>query len=741
MKIYFNRVFLLLIVFCFIGVSCDVYAATSNNGQTLSVTVDNSMYEIPDTPTIVRSENIATTAVDLVVQVGNVHANNNVDFVLTITNVATGEVTTQNFDQNVDNSARTTLPASSLVPGTTYRFTVRYSRDGQNIYSAESNVHTVTTLIDPPVLDSINNVSTSDATLNVVVNPAFVGSAMDFIVEVKNERTGDVYTIQMTRDVTSSSVALGIDDLDPGTEYSFRVRYGREGTGNLSGYSNQRAAITEMDPPSINDITDITTNSMNLMVEVDDAFSGETVDFTIEVTNKLTGDTYEVDITADVSGSGGVTLSIDGLDPGTEYDFRVKYAWENSSEYSDFSSSRTGVTEGETEEEYSEICHNGQTISIADSAIQTHLDHGDYRGPCTPEGGDGGPQPDLGGGTPGVEGIVSGEDIPVDPEEEEAERRKEELREAIIPEERKSVAETVAVIGATAGSIAALAGSAIPLFTAMPGAFSSSIFLKFIELFGIIGRRKEERNWGVVFDNITRVPIPAVKILLTDEEGKELATTYSDKDGRFGFLASPGTYVMHIFKKDYELLTDLADDELYGPVYNGGVFSIGENNVILANIAMKALNINWEEYSQKKIKQYRSKLSIVKKYFFIAVYVLGFGATVVVTYFYPTTFNFIVLGIYILLFIYQLFFKKKKYGMIETVEGKPVPFAVVSLHDRESDEKHRFAVTDSIGRYYLIADNGQYKMKAKGQPVSGAKFEKQGDIHVNDGIVRKDIVV
>ena len=28
------------------------------------------------------------------------------------------------------------------------------------------------------------------------------------------------------------------------------------------------------------------------------------------------------------------------------------------------------------------MCHNGQTIEVAESAKQTHLDHGDTLGPC-----------------------------------------------------------------------------------------------------------------------------------------------------------------------------------------------------------------------------------------------------------------------------------------------------------------------------------------------------------------------
>jgi hypothetical protein len=338
-----------------------------------------------------------------------------------------------------------------------------------------------------------------------------------------------------------------------------------------------------------------------------------------------------------------------------------------------------------------------------------------------------------------IDGVVSGGSDVVG--EEMTNPEKEALREAIAPEESKPVYQTIAAMGAAAGTMAALAGSAVPLFAATPGAFSSSLFLKLIELFGIIGRRKEERNWGTVFDKVTHMPIPATKIVLIDEMGNEMSTTYSDKDGRFGFLATQGKYLLQVFKKDYDLVIDVTEDELYGNVYNGEPIIIGENNVILSNIAMKSLKYDWAKFAEQKIVQYNSKFSFFKKAFFIALYVLGFGSTVVITYFYPSTFNFFVLSVYIIMFLYRVFVKKRKYGLIETGNGKPVPFAIVSLHDKGSNEKKNFAVTDAIGRYYLLADNGQYNMKAKGQPVSGTAFEKQGDVHVKDGIVRKDIVV
>lgn len=691
--------------------------------QTLTVTVNNTALDIPVTPTIVRSENVSTNTLDLVVEVGSVHANQMLDFAVVVRNLSAGTEVTQSFHQAVNGSSRTSLAVTSLIPGTRYEFRVRYSRDGQNIYSANSNAHQVTTAINPPILNSIGNVDGDSATVNVGIDPAFVGSNMDYIVEVKNEDTGDTYTVQMTKNATSGSVDLNIDDLDPGAEYSFRVRYGRAGTSDLSGYSNSKSAVTDLDAPNIDDIRNTTSTSMDLRVEVDSSFAGEDAEFEVEITNEDTGGKSTVKMTRRVGGDSAALLSVSGLTPGTNYSFRVRYAREGSSHYSGYSNSKGDHTEPADE---------GEVVNPPSNGTDTQ--------PSTPPtGGD----PD--GGLPGIiDKLFGGSEEVIETGEEDDEIfgvEKEVLREAIAPPELKSAYQTAAAVGAAASSVAALAGSAVPLFAATPGAFSSSLFLKLIELFGIIGRRKEERNWGTVFDRATHMPIPATKIVLIDEMGNEMSTTYSDKDGRFGFLATPGKYLLQVFKKDYELITNISEDELYGNIYNGEPIVISEDNVILSNIAMKSLRYDWAKFAERKISQYQSKFSTFKKAFFIALYVFGFGATIVITYFYPSVFNFVVLGIYVIMFVYQMFFKKKQYGLIETTDGKPVPFAIVSLHDHDSQQKRQFAVTDAIGRYYLLADNGQYKLRAKGQPVSGSAFEKQGDVHVKDGIVRKDIVV
>ncbi len=767
MKIIFKNNFL-IITFAVVILSMfssNSFAATQDGGQNLGVTVDNSLVVVPPKPVILRSENIAINTLDLVVEVGNDFSSETLDFFVTVTNTVTGDITTVSYSQLTDSSSQTTLNLSGLDPGTEYSFVVKYKRSG-GVFSANSDPHNATTLIDSPVLDSIDNITTESADLHVIIDPSFIGSPMDFIIEVSN---GSTYTIQMTKNITGSNVLLEVDGLDSDTDYTFKVKYAREGTLNYSDYSNTLSITTEadgekLDKPKIDDIVNITTNSMDIVVKIDGR-DGEKLDFVLHVINKTTGESVTIDYTETVGGDDTVTLGVGGLSPGTEYEFKVKYVLDGDDNYSDYSDTKTERTKyhHDDNDDTITICHNNVIITIKESELQNYLNQGAVVGSCKDNGDDDDtvtichdgdetksvPKSELNDylkhgdkiGKCKDDNKLSGATVDVDEELTPREERKEDAKEIIVPEEKKGAYEKAAVVGAAAGTTAALASSAIPLFATMPGALGSTLFINFLELFGIIGRRKEERNWGVVFNADTRLPIPAVKIVLLDKSGKEMITTYSDKDGRFGFLVSSGEYMIEVFKKEYTLVTDNDTDELYGKVYEGKYVRVGDDHIMTANIAMRADNVNWQEFSEKRNAQYNSGFAVFAKYFFISIYAIGFFATIVITYFYPSVFNFVILGIYIILFIYRTFFNKKKYGLVETGGGKPIAFAVVNLYDKDTNKKQNFAVTDSVGRYYLLADNGTYVLKAKGQPISGRQFEKSGDVHVKDGIVRKDIIV
>jgi hypothetical protein len=311
----------------------------------------------------------------------------------------------------------------------------------------------------------------------------------------------------------------------------------------------------------------------------------------------------------------------------------------------------------------------------------------------------------------------------------------EVIVETTVTKNKKTL-EIASIIGTIAGATLAMASTAIPLFATTPTMMQDLLFLN---LFGFLSKKKNERRWGVVFDSDTKRPIPAVKVTLFDEGMKELDTTYTDKEGRFGFLTREGKYKIDVYKKNYKLVKDLGKDPLYGETYGGGSVEITGDSVLGVNIPLKSTTIDWQAYADKKVKEYTSTWSLVKKYLFTSLYIIGFVSTIIITMFFPSIINIILVIINVVLFLFIFFFKRKDHGTVITSNKKPVPFAVVNLYD-ENGSKDAFAVTDVIGRYYMLADNGRYRVKAMGQSLGAQSQTVQEDVHVRDGLVDKDIV-
>ena len=92
--------------------------------------------------------------------------------------------------------------------------------------------------------------------------------------------------------------------------------------------------------------------------------------------------------------------------------------------------------------------------------------------------------------------------------------------------------------------------------------------------------------------------------------------------------------------------------------------------------------------------------------------------------------------------IIQRFFKGKSYGtLMDQVTGKPVPFAMVSLYD-DSERRVAFAISDLIGRFYLLAPKGRYKVKLSGRTMAGREFSVDAaNTVIAEGVLREDFEV
>lgn len=463
------------------------------------------------------------------------------------------------------------------------------------------------------------------------------------------------------------------------------------------------------------DIKNITTDSVKLRVDVSN-YDHKTLDFKVRVRNVATGKIDTVKFTKKVKSDGKTSLVIEDLLPGTEYTFKVKVSEEDEDDYTDYSNTKRATTEEESEED---------------------LD-GPAAEPVIPE------DPAL----PEVteEELIMDNDQATKPEPTTSASVDEDVSEnsamAFLEDAgMEELPTALKIIGLMTGASIAVAATSIPLLPASPTPVSSG-FSRFMSLFGILTKKsKRKDDWGVVFDAQTRRPIPDVAVAIVTSN-KIVDTVVTDQEGRFGFLASPGEYVLQVAKNKYELYAKDEVDELYGDLYTGKPFTIKEGEMVKMNIAMETTSIDWKEFVQRKLAAYTSLWSVIKKDFFVILFYTGFIASAAILYFSPTILNLAIILIYLAMMIYNFFFKAKSFGMITNQEKKPVPFAVISFYQEDQpDQRIAFAVSDVFGRYYQLIQNGTYLMKVQGQSISGQPFVKTLGIEVREGVAREDVVV
>lgn len=813
---------------------------------TLTVTIPSGA--APPAATIVAVQNVTAHSADLVVDLDATYASHTVDVAVTLTD-HNGVTVQKMFTVVASGAGRVTVPLTDLLPGTPYTVVAQYADAGMLPMSPPSAASAFTTDIYAPTAIAAAPAPATPSTaadVTVALDPALIGTAVVFTVEVTNAATSATYTVQQTHTVTGATMTLPITGLNPATPYHFRVKYGRAGTATESAYSASVTTTTHPSAPAIVAVEQHPSHAdtqSTVRLAVDPTVVGTTIDVELVVTNTITGETTVLCATVAVTDA-VIPLSVAGLTPGTPYTYTARYAPGGTDAYSPYAPSVSSATAALAPPTLTRVDADpahpataailvvdvdpdsvGRVIEMVVSVTDAATNRTTIVRLTVPVVGTVVQLP-ITGLTPStmytfvVQYAVTGTSAYSDwsnaaqyttaqrvaSDDDDTPSKKNDAGESVvlpptphIPPDatfpsfddtdtvpplphlvvppidrhhdgvaaapsassdatwftlyREVIARAVkdapaatrsaTAIGAAAGAVAAIASAAAPLFVGLPGMLSGNIFARLVELFGIFGRRKPEYNWGTVFDTTTHLPVPAAKVVLADAQGNELVTMYSDRHGRFGFLVEPGTYYLQASRKDFRPVYDMERDELYGNVYHGVPIIVTKEKdaVVTTNIAMESLRPDWAENARKRAARYNPVVALVKKYFLIVVYYAGFLITAIVTYIDPSVFNGIMLGLYVALFVHYVFFARRKYGMVRTVIGAPVPFAVVSLHRDATDEKEKFAVTDGLGRYYMLAGNGRYTMRAKGQPVNGAAFDKQATITVRKGIVTEDIAV
>ncbi|MCC7469871.1 MAG: hypothetical protein IT284_01910 [Bacteroidetes bacterium] len=246
------------------------------------------------------------------------------------------------------------------------------------------------------------------------------------------------------------------------------------------------------------------------------------------------------------------------------------------------------------------------------------------------------------------------------------------------------------------------------------------------------GLRKKKHPWGTVYDAITKQPLDPAYVELI-QNGKVVATSITDIDGRYGFIAEAGIYTLRARKDNYifpsEKLRGVEKDNVYDHIYHGEEIEVKESGeLILKNIPLDPIGFNWNEYEKSnnpKLLSYWSKrdnLFIRISNFLFAV---GFILAILSVVTEPTILNSVILAVYVIILLLTIFgvYPRRPGFIIDKTTGKPLSFAVVRIYSNLLKQEIRTLITNDYGKYYALVGQGEYYIVVE-KKVSEDSYER-----------------
>lgn len=359
--------------------------------------------------------------------------------------------------------------------------------------------------------------------------------------------------------------------------------------------------------------------------------------------------------------------------------------------------------------------------------------------------------------------VPGGGDPTTDPSTISPQSRTEGTIDAVTVSVREAIAPVTDFVQSPAGTVVTRTVSTLGVVTAGAVSFSS-LFVSSLSLADLLlipfrlwallmaafGIKKRSKPWGIVYDSITKQPIDPAIVVLHDASGKAIQNAVTDMDGRFGFATlEPGTYTLTANKTHYtfpsEVLAGKTYDELYTDLYFGGPIVVDEHHsLIVKNVPLDAKDFDWNEFvkKQQSLTKFYSRRDWWVEKITTWLFRLGFAVTIIVTLLTYAPYNFVTLGLYILLAILRARkITSKVYGhVVEKDTGMSLPFAVISVYyDSPTEIKIATKVADKRGRYYCLVANGRYlvKIERKNADQSYTTVHTSSAFDVTNGIINK----
>jgi hypothetical protein len=257
----------------------------------------------------------------------------------------------------------------------------------------------------------------------------------------------------------------------------------------------------------------------------------------------------------------------------------------------------------------------------------------------------------------------------------------------------------------------------------------------------IIGMRKRDKEYGYVYDSITKEPIKQAIVRIYSGD-KLVHTDVTGTYGEFGGNIEPGKYTLSVQKPQYSFPSTMvvgSTDMHISNVYNG-TLEVKENAEIITAVPIDSNKAKvFDIFKTIVINRTAILLQFIKLLLFV-------GLLAYSIYAYKTnsnTLNLIVLieyAIVLAVLLLSSLSRDIKYGKITNAYDEPVVGVNVGLFEREFDKLQTERVTNEKGQYRFIIKPGTYEIRSL---TPGYTLQDNNVITVNDkpSIINRDLKI
>lgn len=281
--------------------------------------------------------------------------------------------------------------------------------------------------------------------------------------------------------------------------------------------------------------------------------------------------------------------------------------------------------------------------------------------------------------------------------------------EQIRTPEAQAVAEVAAPVAVAAVvSVTAAAASSFNVVAYARFFFTQPFFL---------WRRRRRDKWGLVYNALTKQPIDLAIVRLLDVKTKQVRQTrITDAQGRFAFLATPGSYMIQVVKPGFVfptsvLATEKTDIDLVD-LYHGETIDAQASVTLTPNIPVDP--VEKVEVPQAIIRRKRWRL--VQRGLTVGGLVVALVALVIQPTPLMAVFTFAQIGAYFLFRRLAVPPKPKNWGIVyDKTSRKPLGRVIVRIFDKKYNKLLETQVTDGDGKYAFFAGKNVYYVTADHQ--------------------------